>query len=41
LADDETPKQIILELYILYKNNSISVKMGKEHSEWKPINCGV
>ena len=28
-------------VYKLYKYSSASVKTGKEHSEWKPINCGV
>jgi hypothetical protein len=41
LIADDIPDQIIGAIYNIYNNNKISVKMGPDSSEWRPINEGV
>ncbi|KAJ4447189.1 hypothetical protein ANN_09190 [Periplaneta americana] len=41
LADDSVPNTIIRTIYELYNHNTIKITIGSEHTEWRPINCGV
>ncbi|KAJ4437668.1 hypothetical protein ANN_17813 [Periplaneta americana] len=39
--DDSVPNAIIRTIYELYNHNIIKITIGSEHTEWRPINCGV
>jgi hypothetical protein len=41
LKADNIPNQLIAEIYNIYKNNLIAIKMESELSEWKDITGGV